>query len=525
MHSILTGFDPGLQLIDPKERPCPDGFPGWYWEIAPKMETSTGDTLIQLTGGAFDSGIGGITNTYEPTNKLSYGILTPGKIYRTEFRVKRNGVYQRLDKSAPDDFIRVGDILEFYGPSSPDQRKLYLKNVFPTGIANGLYQLVRTPDGPSIYGLQPQVDLRVVGLGFEEIAEPYGRHDTENLQEDIQLIDKATKSKEREDGYGFCGVGRICRAAANGLSRILARRRKQGPVIDIPPLNMDDGPVDDWTDPLSSRRGFRAESRPVSREASIFGPQEGDYDDLANGLFEPRVFPPSRATIFKSARVLPQEIDEILNEIDLGGNQDYGALYTLGGEGDSLAAPANDLTDDRVNEDIPDEIPALQPDIFDVEDYDNLYTPQFRNDELVVGEEQPVQAGDIEQISQVQQDGGEDVTARFPTEISPAPVQLQRLTLQREGLADKRYSIYERCVQGFLKDEYGQDDEEIMSLVDNGLGVYSIQDFRQAIREGKPAPPCPRYRQDIIDRALGQGYIVADTTEASPQSDNTSKEY
>ncbi|KAK6498311.1 hypothetical protein TWF481_010902 [Arthrobotrys musiformis] len=527
MESILDGYDPGLSLVDPRDRGCPDGVPGWHWELAPKMETSTGETLIQLTGGAYDSGIGGITNNYEPEERLHFGILQPGKIYRSEFRVKRNGVYQKLDKNAPDDFIQVGDTLEFYGPSNPNSRQLYLKSVFQLGMASGLYELVRAPIQAATYGALPPVELRVSSLGFTEIIEPYGKNEADKLQEDISHIDKATElNRLSKPRFGFCGVGRICKAAAEGVGRLLGRRRRQGPTIEIPPLNMDDGPVDGMTDPFSSHRRLQPEYQAISRDTSIFIPQ-GEDDILEDDIFEPRVSVSQlkKPSIFKQTILQKENMDQILEQIEA---EDFGTYYTLGGEGGvTVTAPAVDISSDVAEEDIPNELLVPPPNLYPdgIGSFDQLHTPEFRSGELAIDSEQPrSDAADSDQLVPQGQGGDEETAMLRPnssTGLNPAPIKLKKMSKSRRDLADKRYEIYANCVQGFLKFPNDEPDEEVQTLVDRGWGVYSIMDFYQATKDGKSLPPCPKSRQDIINLAIDQGhprYVAPGATGANPQS-------
>ncbi|KAK6514697.1 hypothetical protein TWF281_004894 [Arthrobotrys megalospora] len=526
--AVLAGKDPWLQVIDPRARPCPDGAPWFDWELAPRPQTNAGETLIQLTGGAADSAIGGVTNDIDPEKKLFYGILKPGSIFRSEFRVKRNGVYQKLDPNAPDDLIKVGDFLEFWGPSTSEYRQLFLKLQFP--IPNGLYELVRKPTEDSRFGAQPPVQLQVVSLGFTEIAEPYGEHETENIQDDVELIDintaaeqelelalerDALENKKPRDRY--CKIGRICTAAGRVLGRLLTGRlkRKQGPTIEIPPLNMDDGPVDGSTDPLSSHRRFRADSRPISRETSAFSPRADDNVFLGDELFEPRVKVSrlSQNSIFKPTRLQPGDMEQILEQFQE--NEDFSNLYTLGGGMNT--APANDISSDGIDEAIPDELPVLMPGLSGIGSYPELDTPQFRSDELAV--DQPVQESDIEEgLPQTQGDDTQPAMpgTNLPRQIPPPYNQFRDVSTPEQRLAVERHTEYVKCLQALAADDY-----PLLELIDRGRGIYSVIDFYEAVEEGKPFPPCPRNRQDILNLAIAQGYkddVAPDATGANPQS-------
>ncbi|KAK6330080.1 hypothetical protein TWF718_003508 [Orbilia javanica] len=544
MDSILEGDDPGLTLVDPRDRICPDGTPGWHWEVAPKMETSTGETLIQLTGGAYDSGIGGVTNSYRPNEKLHFGILKPGEIYRTEFRVKRNGVYQRMDKSAPDDFIQVGDVLEFYGPSSPDKRQLFLKHEFPLGISDGLFELTREPTDVSRFGQQPPVELRVESLGFSEIAKPYSEKEEEEdeFPEELFLENNPSEPQKQEQKkrYDPCGIGRICKAAAKGLSRLLGGRRRQGPTIEIPPLNMDDRPVDGSDGPFSSHRRFQPEYLSAPKDTSILYQGGEDEDFLGDDLFEPRVRvpKPERVSIFKPTRVRPGDIyimDQILEQIDENpAREDFGRLYTLGGGGDAgETAPANDISSEGADEDIPNELLVPPARLYTGESFDQIHTPDFRGRERLFADEDEDSG---EQLAP-QGQGGDDESVLFettpvadryplPIEIQPGmdmAIELGNFDRATHALIDTEWSNYAECVQNLLTFDKsdGVSDDEVQFLVDKTRGVYTILDFYRAAEENRPFPPCPRVRQDIINLAIDQGYeryVAPGATGANPQS-------
>ncbi|KAF3316894.1 hypothetical protein TWF173_000898 [Orbilia oligospora] len=493
MGAILNkSYNHGLTLVDPKDRPCPDGIPGWHWELSPKMEAPTGETLIQLTGGAGDSGIGGITNTFDPENRLQFGRLEPGEIFRTEFRVKRDGVYQKINKNAPDDFIQVGDTLEFYGPSDAEHR-----NLFP--------------------------ELRVESLGFTEIDEP-----------DVEKVTEPDAPKSR---YNCGRLARYCRAAASVFGRMLGAQLEQKPTIEIPPLNMDDEPVGGWTDPFSSHRRLQPEYQPESRDDSILNQGEDDNDFIRNGLFEPRaqISQLKRPSIFRPARlhIQPPNMEDILHQIDIDPHEEFRSFYTLAG--DDVAgetAPANDISGDWPEEDIPNELLAPPLDIFTPGSFDQLpVTPDFRTQELAVD----IDEDEDEQIVPQGQGGDEDaelmVVPEPQVDLSPAvglrpiplmtPIAIETISKSQRNLADRQYNVYAECVQNLLTLRNGISDDEVQSLVDRGWGHYSILNFYKAALDGTPPPTCPDNRQDIIKLAIDQGhprYVAPGATGANPQS-------
>ncbi|KAF3230779.1 hypothetical protein TWF191_008621 [Orbilia oligospora] len=484
MGAILNkSYDHGLTLVDPKDRPCPDGIPGWHWELSPKMETPTGETLIQLTGGAEDLGISGITNTLDPENRLQFGRLEPGKIFPTEN--------------------------------------------FPTGIGNGLYELVREPSLVPTHGRQPLAELRVESLGFTEIDEP-----------DVEKVTEPDAPKSR---YNCSRLARYCRAAASVFGRMLGAQLEQKPNIEIPPLNMDDEPVGGWTDPFSSHRRLQPEYQPESRDDSILNQGEDDNDFIGNELFEPRAQPRARIpqvkrpSIFRPARlhIQPPNMEDILHQIDRDPHEEFRSFYTLAG--DDVAgetAPANDISDDWPEEDIPNELLAPPLNIFTPGSFDQLpVTPDFRTQELAVD----MDSDEDEEIVPQGQGGdeyGELMVVPEPqVDLSPAvgfrpiplmtPIAIETISKSQRNLADRQYNVYAECVQNLLTLRNGMSDDEVQSLVDRGWGHYSILDFYKAALDGTPPPTCPNNRQDIIKLAIDQGhprYVAPGATGANPQS-------
>ncbi|KAK6497291.1 hypothetical protein TWF506_004764 [Arthrobotrys conoides] len=516
-------YNQGIDVIDPSKRICPDGVPGWHWELAPSMETPTGETLIQLTGGEDDSDIGGITNTLDPEKKLQFGILEPGKIFRSEFRVKRDGIYQKIDQNAPDDFIRVGDILDFYGPSDPKNRQLFLKRGSQIRVSEGVFQLVREPSEIVSYGKQPPVELRVASLGMTE-------PDTPPIEEVIELDTPKPRSR-------FCRIGTYCRAAASIFSRLLGGQPRQESPIEIPPLNMNDGPMSGWTDPFSSHRRLQPEFLSGPADTSILDQVGEDFDDESLEVedFEPRIEVPQirRPPIFERARLQPEDMEEILEEIEESSHyNNLGNTYTLAGDdvaGETV--PANDISDDWPDEDIPDELLLPPLNIFTPGSYDQLPTPDFKardffmetNVEEAEGPAPHGQAGD--------DDAGPMAVPEPQVDLSPTvglrpipdiiPINLENMSESRRDLADRQYNTYAECIQDLFTLRNGLGDEEVQSLVDRNWGHYSILDFYRAAVGGTNPPTCPEDRQEIINLAIDQGhprYVAPGTTGANPQS-------
>ncbi|KAF3919064.1 hypothetical protein ABW21_db0203151 [Orbilia brochopaga] len=107
-----------------------------------------------------------------------------------------------------------------------------------------------------------------------------------------------------------------------------------------------------------------------------------------------------------------------------------------------------------------------------------------------------------------------------PEIVRPA-VELVGAEQLRTNRIDRRYTQYVRCVHALLRDVEGRADIRIMSIVDRGWGLYSPLDFEEAAVNGRPLPPCPRNRQDIIDLAMEQGHPIETlpgTNGANPQN-------
>ncbi|EPS45958.1 hypothetical protein H072_39 [Dactylellina haptotyla CBS 200.50] len=508
---IKEGNDPGLLLVDPRDRNCPAfSGPGWYWDIGPNRKTAEQHTLIQLTGGPDTEEQPGVTHSLDPLARLHFGVLDPGKIYRSEFRVKRNGVYQNFETNRPQDAsIKVGDILEFWGPSPPGERQLYLQSLFNYEVQTQIFTLVRETTARFTWGPQPTTELHVVDLGFQEVALPYWSNEEHEIKENIRLIDERTKFEKGKSGPGFCGLGGICSAAARGISRIFGGKRKDGPRIEIPGLNSDSSPVDASIDPFSSHRHLRPDSRPESRENSMFTPRESELDIEygAEDLFEPRVpEQQQKFSLFKPTRLRADEIADILQKItENPEKEEESTIYTEEKEGDEL----EDIMV-GVGDDIPDELVVPEAEF----GIGNLQTPQF-------GEQVDQQPSSLRA-----EESGDNIdipiikSSRTPEIVSP-DIQLDARETFRRRIADRRYTTYVRCVQALLRREDGEADEEIQNLVDHDWGLYSPMDFEEALASRSPLPQCPKSRQDIVNLAIDQGhprYFPPGATGANPQS-------
>ncbi|KAK6525121.1 hypothetical protein TWF694_005267 [Orbilia ellipsospora] len=520
VEQIETGLDPGLFTIDPRDRGCgAQNEPGWHWDIGPSRKTPLGHTLIQLTGGPNTLREAGITHSLDPAEQLHFGILSPGRILRSEFRVKRNGVYQDFDNnSLLNATLKVGDYLEFWGPSHPEDRQLYLRSLFHATLDRGIWVVVREKaEGEIImdYGLVPPVELRVVDLGFNEIADRYSMEDDDDLKDDVRYIDEITETRKKsEQKSDFCGLSKLCKATAKGIGRFFGGKPREIPRIDLQSMGSDGSP--DQGD-FSSRRNLRLESQENSLAFSPRDSDQGFGNDLM-GIFEPRTrlksqrrpqsVPKSKSgpqvrtgpgrSIFKPRRLMAKEVEDILQRIT---EKEEEATVNTG-----------------VDETIPDERPAVVAE----SDFGNLPTAQFRTEQ--VDQEEPSEFGyegqdeeELEKVEEVEQTEEPSVISH----IEEADIKLDQSAALRRRISDRRWQTYARCIQSLLRKENGEPDEEIQWLIDKGWGMYMPLDFDVAIATKRPSPPCPGNRQDIINMAIDQGhprYVPPGATGANPQS-------
>ncbi|KAF3907999.1 hypothetical protein ABW20_dc0108749 [Dactylellina cionopaga] len=498
---------------------------GWFWEIGESRFTPEGHTLIQITGGPDAEEQPGITHSiYEPNARLYYGYLQEGKIIRSQFRVKRRGAYQNFDALKPvDATLKVGDILEFWGPSPPNERQLYIQNWINYLVGDPLYTIVRQTASVKQYGQQPPVEFHVADLGFNEIVTKYSRYEEEEVLEDVQLIEEETRKEEgrRKPKSKFCGLGGICQAAVRGIRQVFGGQKQQDPKFNGIDLNFDSSPMGDaTTDPFSSHRHLRSPSRAESRENSIFIPRIGESDygaDIVDDIFEPRVPNLPKNSIFKPTRLAPGDVETILRHItEAPRGEDEFTIYTEEKDG----TPQEGIFfDNFIDETIPEELVGDEPKF----SIGNLETPQF-------GVEQAEQEGikDEEEPKPQGQQGELELplprlmlqSPRSPGIMAPM-VQLDNIPTMMQSQSEKRYNAYVRCVRRFVENENGEPDEEIAYLVEHGWGLYSPMDFDEARIRKQPPPPCPTRREDIIDRAEAQGYpryVPPGATGANPQS-------
>ncbi|KAF3105970.1 hypothetical protein TWF102_001871 [Orbilia oligospora] len=106
---------------------CPGSTPIWYWGFrSVGLNEVNGGTrcrsLIRIAGGPETDTDPGITNSLEPEEDLLYATLKKDVIFRSFFKVKRDGQYLHLKD---EDGLNSGDVLEFWGPSRLGQNKLF----------------------------------------------------------------------------------------------------------------------------------------------------------------------------------------------------------------------------------------------------------------------------------------------------------------------------------------------------------------------------------------------------------------
>ncbi|EPS37675.1 hypothetical protein H072_8622 [Dactylellina haptotyla CBS 200.50] len=147
----------GLQVISPSiDKFCTNGSPIWYWDLATMRQSQNieleTDGLIQITSGPDTKADPGITNSINPDSFLLYANVDSGAVFRSFFKVRRGSIYVFM---GPDDDIRAGDTLEFWGPSEPENRKLYLHPISETAMGIKRKPYAADPSAT------PEVELRV----------------------------------------------------------------------------------------------------------------------------------------------------------------------------------------------------------------------------------------------------------------------------------------------------------------------------------------------------------------------------
>ncbi|KAK6344268.1 hypothetical protein TWF696_007910 [Orbilia brochopaga] len=207
-----------LQGVLPTERTaCPSGSFVWSWDFLPERQRIGRDgntyfTLIQVTGGPDTEGEPGITNAESPDEYLQYGGLVRNAIFRSQFRVRRNGGYLLMKDDAD---LRAGDVLEFWGPSSPRYRTLYLE-IIPDGTI-GFTRALRQED-PS---LSPEVEFVVRVPSYSStkrrLAIETRLWQTGEMGDQVPL--------QRIGPSEPTCIGSICRATVSGAQRLFQGAR------------------------------------------------------------------------------------------------------------------------------------------------------------------------------------------------------------------------------------------------------------------------------------------------------------
>ncbi|EPS37020.1 hypothetical protein H072_9402 [Dactylellina haptotyla CBS 200.50] len=166
----LNGQNP--IAINPQKEACPNGGANfWLWDynMTPNAK-GTLNTLINLKG--LDTPTKSSTyllNEAGYNTRFSFGITQQGlRAQPSEFRIKRNGVYQSINVNNK---LAIDDILEFYGPvaaTAPDTTiRLQTQSKAPAYL---IRQLSTSPSPQSISTAQyPIVTLRIASLGNQEI--------------------------------------------------------------------------------------------------------------------------------------------------------------------------------------------------------------------------------------------------------------------------------------------------------------------------------------------------------------------
>ncbi|KAK6354038.1 hypothetical protein TWF730_008458 [Orbilia blumenaviensis] len=210
----------GVRAVSPAtHKHCPDGTPIWYWDFG-SLETSevrVGNeyhTLIQITGGPDTETDPGITNGLQARDYLFYSTLKRGRIYRSLFKVRRGDRYLYIGE---EDDLRAGDILEFWGPSEPEYRKLYL-----TMFGPGAFGLRRIPysEDPDV---SPEVELRV-RVASSSNTKNGVRSERERFSTGSP-VHRSTSLSLQKQRKPKC-FGSICKAAAKGLGSLYSSAKR-----------------------------------------------------------------------------------------------------------------------------------------------------------------------------------------------------------------------------------------------------------------------------------------------------------
>ncbi|KAF3188810.1 hypothetical protein TWF225_003192 [Orbilia oligospora] len=193
--------------------------PIWYWDFGSvELNEVNGGTqyhsLIQIAGGPETDTGPGITNSLEPEEDLLYATLKKDVIFRSFFKVKRDGQYLHLKD---EDGLNPGDVLEFWGPSRLGQNKLFL-NVFGPETF-GLRRIPYSED-PSV-SLEVELRVRVATASNTKIG---SRSEGERLAARSPINRSISLSFGEKNGSGC--LSRVCKATASGIGGLFRGAKK-----------------------------------------------------------------------------------------------------------------------------------------------------------------------------------------------------------------------------------------------------------------------------------------------------------
>ncbi|KAK6335024.1 hypothetical protein TWF718_010466 [Orbilia javanica] len=210
-----------VTVVSPKaQRPCLSGTPIWYWDFGSLEMNEIKDgteyhTLIQITGGPDTDSDPGITNSLEERDNLFYGTLNRDSIFRSLFKIKREGRYLHLND---EDDLKAGDVLEFWGPAGSGSKKLFL-----TAFGPDSFGIRRVPysDDPAV-PLDLEVELRV-RVASSSNTKNGSRSERERLSGQSP-VNRSTSLSPRKNKKPGC-LSRVCKATATGISNLLQGAR------------------------------------------------------------------------------------------------------------------------------------------------------------------------------------------------------------------------------------------------------------------------------------------------------------
>ncbi|KAK6510635.1 hypothetical protein TWF506_009738 [Arthrobotrys conoides] len=201
-------------------QPCPGSTPIWYWDFASVEfnEVNGQDeyhTLIQIAGGPETDKDPGITSYLDPGRDMLYHTVKPDTVFRSLFKVKRDGQYLFLND---DDDLKTGDVLDFWSPSKPSQRKLFLSVFEPDKF--GLRRVPFSED-PAAASLEVELRVRVPTLSNTKIG---ARTERERLSGQSPINRSTSLSFSKKKGPGC--LSRLCKATASGIGGLFRGANK-----------------------------------------------------------------------------------------------------------------------------------------------------------------------------------------------------------------------------------------------------------------------------------------------------------